>query len=162
MSSKLAPSAKPIGLSKIETTAESPHRSPYLILGVIAANLIFNTLFVTSLRPPPSIAQVPEVASFYYRISEVRGLCSGVTNRTVSHAGHIGLEGDSEESPKHSFFWHFEAENDARNAPVMSVLFPLYVGWLLHLFSSLTVGGGPGTSGMMNPLVGQLDTHDSN
>ncbi|KAJ7107556.1 alpha/beta-hydrolase [Mycena epipterygia] len=65
-------------------------------------------------------------------------MCTGVTNSSASHAGHIGLEGDSEESPKRSFFWYFESEHNASGSPVI-----------------LTFGGGPGTSGMMNPLFGQ-------
>ncbi|KAJ7123530.1 alpha/beta-hydrolase [Mycena epipterygia] len=75
---------------------------------------------------------------FYHNITKVQGVCVDVNNRTASHAGHIGLHGDSSHSPKRSFFWYFEAEEDAANAPVI-----------------LTIGGGPGTSGMMNALWGQ-------
>ncbi|KAJ6457012.1 alpha/beta-hydrolase [Mycena vitilis] len=79
--------------------------------------------------------------AFYHNISEVKSLCAvSIKNQTqpVSYSGHVGLDGDSEESPKRSFFWYFEAENDARNAPII-----------------LTIGGGPGTSGLMNPIFGQ-------
>ncbi|KAJ7832993.1 Alpha/Beta hydrolase protein [Mycena leptocephala] len=72
-----------------------------------------------ALLSSPSSTQVPEVAPFYHKISEVKGLCSGVTNRTTSHAGYIGLQGNTDETPKRSFFWYFEAENDARNAPII-------------------------------------------
>ncbi|KAJ7915314.1 alpha/beta-hydrolase [Mycena leptocephala] len=75
---------------------------------------------------------------FYHNITEVQGVCIDVNNRTASYAGHIGLHGDSNESPKRSFFWYFEAENEAESAPII-----------------LTIGGGPGTSGMMNALWGQ-------
>ncbi|KAK0459272.1 alpha/beta-hydrolase [Desarmillaria tabescens] len=55
-----------------------------------------------------------------------------------TYSGHIGLKGDTQEKPKRSFFWYFPAEHDANNAPVI-----------------LTVGGGPGTSGLINPVFGQ-------
>ncbi|KAJ6582108.1 alpha/beta-hydrolase [Mycena capillaripes] len=105
------------------------------ILGSVAAlALILNLLFLAGL----TTADVQSAASFYHRVSDVKGVCAGVTNSSVSHAGHIGLHGDSEQSPKRSFFWYFESENEASNSPVI-----------------LTFGGGPGTSGMINPLFGQ-------
>ncbi|KAF7373929.1 hypothetical protein MSAN_00605300 [Mycena sanguinolenta] len=74
-------------------------------------------------------------ATFYHNITEVHGFqCVDQT----SYAGHIGLKGDSDSSPRRSFFWYFEAENEATTAPVI-----------------LTIGGGPGTSAMMNTLWGQ-------
>jgi hypothetical protein len=42
---------------------------------------------------------------FYHNITEVQGVCIDVNNRTASFAGHIGLHGDSNDSPKRSFFW---------------------------------------------------------
>ncbi|GJE95377.1 carboxypeptidase [Phanerochaete sordida] len=75
-----------------------------------------------------------DLASFYHSVKTHDGLCVG----GVSHSGYVGLNGDSEEAPKRSFFWFFEAQRDAENAPVI-----------------LTIGGGPGTSGMVNPLFGQ-------
>ncbi|KIJ29216.1 hypothetical protein M422DRAFT_37026 [Sphaerobolus stellatus SS14] len=64
--------------------------------------------------------------------------CSTSNGRSTSHSGYIGLNGDTTENPKRSFFWYFEAENNPKNAPVI-----------------LTIGGGPGTSGLMNPVSGQ-------
>ncbi|KAJ6614245.1 alpha/beta-hydrolase [Mycena sp. CBHHK59/15] len=93
---------------------------------------------VTLLSSPSRIIRGSPSTSFYFNISEPRNVCMDVKNRTASHAGHIGLKGDSEDSPKRSFFWYFEAEEDSANAPVI-----------------LTMGGGPGTSGMMNALFGQ-------
>ncbi|KAJ7153077.1 alpha/beta-hydrolase [Mycena crocata] len=75
---------------------------------------------------------------FYHNITAVQDVCVDVNNRTASYAGHIGLKGDSNKSPKRSFFWYFESENDATNAPLI-----------------LTIGGGPGTSALMNTLWGQ-------
>ncbi|KAF7364774.1 hypothetical protein MVEN_00347300 [Mycena venus] len=75
---------------------------------------------------------------FYANITSPTNICSSPQGPAVSHAGYIGLKGDSEATPKRSFFWYFEAEHDAENAPII-----------------LTTGGGPGTSGMMNPLAAQ-------
>ncbi|KAF9006048.1 Alpha/Beta hydrolase protein [Cyathus striatus] len=67
-------------------------------------------------------------------------LCPGPSPEkpVISYSGHIGLNGDTPTRPKRSFFWYFEAENDPENAPVI-----------------LVTGGGPGTSGLMAPLLGQ-------
>ncbi|KAK7050639.1 Alpha/Beta hydrolase protein [Favolaschia claudopus] len=77
-------------------------------------------------------------SSFFYNVTKIQGICTDEAHSPVSHAGHIGLEGDTSNSPKRSFFWYFEAENDPETAPVI-----------------LTIGGGPGTSAMMNALWGQ-------
>ncbi|KAJ7643133.1 alpha/beta-hydrolase [Mycena polygramma] len=114
--------------------APIPRKRQYSAVGMLAAIMVYGTwLAITSFFPIQ-----PQSPLFYFRVSEVKGICLGVTNRTVSHAGHIGLDGDSEDAPKRSFFWYFEAENDARNAPII-----------------LTIGGGPGTSGLSSPLSGQ-------
>lgn len=71
---------------------------------------------------------------FYHSIKTHDDLCVG----GISHSGYIGLKGDSEDTPKRSFFWcvvrlfnichslnlayrYFEAQNDPENAPVMYV-----------------------------------------
>ncbi|KAJ7738412.1 alpha/beta-hydrolase [Mycena metata] len=76
--------------------------------------------------------------SFYSSVTSPKDICPAVHGDAISHAGHIGLKGDSESEPKRLFFWYFEAEHDAENAPII-----------------LTIGGGPGTSGMSNPLSAQ-------
>ncbi|KZV74989.1 alpha/beta-hydrolase [Peniophora sp. CONT] len=78
-----------------------------------------------------------EPSSFYHSVSRAESICPGVVPGTPSHAGYIGLSDDSDEAPQRSFFWYFEAEEDAENAPVI-----------------LTIGGGPGTSGLANPVLG--------
>ncbi|KAJ7364872.1 alpha/beta-hydrolase [Mycena albidolilacea] len=75
---------------------------------------------------------------FYSNVTSPTHLCSSPQGPTVSHAGYIGLKGDSETVPKRSFFWYFEAEHDAERAPII-----------------LTIGGGPGSSGMINLLSAQ-------
>ncbi|KAJ7606572.1 alpha/beta-hydrolase [Mycena polygramma] len=75
---------------------------------------------------------------FYANITSPTGLCSSPEGPAVSRAGYIGLKGDSDASPKRSFFWYFEAEHDAEKAPII-----------------LTIGGGPGTTGMLNPMAAQ-------
>ncbi|KAJ6612621.1 alpha/beta-hydrolase [Mycena sp. CBHHK59/15] len=124
--------ARSKGECPFEIEAEA---SPMPSSGVIAVLSVYKALFAARSLPPIQVAKWPP---FYHRVAEVKGICIGANNRTASHAGHIGLEGDSEDSPKRSFFWYFEAENDAQNAPII-----------------LTMGGGPGTSGLMNPLFGQ-------
>ncbi|KAF7314768.1 SET domain-containing protein [Mycena kentingensis (nom. inval.)] len=76
--------------------------------------------------------------AFFVNITDPGDLCVAPAGPSVSRAGYIGLRGDTEESPKRSFFWLFEAEHDAQTAPLI-----------------LTIGGGPGTSGMTNPMAVQ-------
>ncbi|KAF7298669.1 SET domain-containing protein [Mycena indigotica] len=78
------------------------------------------------------------MAPFFVNITDPGDLCVAPAGPSVSHSGYIGLKGDNEETPKRSFFWLFEAENDSENAPII-----------------LTIGGGPGTSGMSNPMAVQ-------
>ncbi|KAJ6493016.1 alpha/beta-hydrolase [Mycena sanguinolenta] len=75
--------------------------------------------------------------AFYVNISSPKNICSSVDGPGISHSGHIGLHGDSD-APKRLFFWYFQAEHDAESAPII-----------------MTIGGGPGTSGMMNPMLAQ-------
>ncbi|KAF7290070.1 hypothetical protein HMN09_01312100 [Mycena chlorophos] len=106
-------------------------RTRWLICGVLVA------LWVWTSRRTWKKAQ-QGVEPFFYNISEPGDLCPATAGPGISHAGYIGLKGDSEETPKKSFFWLFEAENDAESAPII-----------------LTIGGGPGTSGMSNPMAAQ-------
>ncbi|KAJ7054942.1 alpha/beta-hydrolase [Mycena amicta] len=75
---------------------------------------------------------------FFVNVTNPGDICVAPAGPSVSHAGYIGLKGDSEETPKRSFFWLFEAEHDVETAPII-----------------LTIGGGPGTSGMTNPMAVQ-------
>ncbi|KAJ7668131.1 alpha/beta-hydrolase [Mycena rosella] len=79
-----------------------------------------------------------ESAPFYANIASPKNICPATQGPSISHSGYIGLQGDREVAPKRSFFWFFEAEHDAANAPII-----------------LTIGGGPGTSGMSNPMAAQ-------
>ncbi|KAJ6529087.1 alpha/beta-hydrolase [Mycena vulgaris] len=103
-----------------------------VLLTLVLATITLSFGDSSRLRTPGS------ARTFYHNVTKVQGVCFDVNNRTASYAGHIGLEGDSSKSPKRSFFWYFEAEEDARTAPLI-----------------LTIGGGPGTSAMMNLLWGQ-------
>ncbi|KAJ7770967.1 alpha/beta-hydrolase [Mycena maculata] len=80
----------------------------------------------------------PSAESFYASITSAENICPVSAGPGISHAGYIGLRGDREDTPKRSFFWYFEAEHDAENAPIV-----------------LSIGGGPGSSGMVNPMAGQ-------
>ncbi|KAF7359783.1 SET domain-containing protein [Mycena venus] len=83
-------------------------------------------------------AEQSTIDSFYANITSPQNICPAVNGPVISHSGHIGLKGDSDDAPKRSFFWYFEAEHDAESAPII-----------------MTIGGGPGTSGMMNPMWAQ-------
>ncbi|KAH7103291.1 alpha/beta-hydrolase [Auriculariales sp. MPI-PUGE-AT-0066] len=76
-------------------------------------------------------------ASFFWTRNNATEVCPGA-NGAKSYSGFIGLNGDNEASPRRSFYWYFEAQRPVDNAPVI-----------------LTHGGGPGISGLMNPLWGQ-------
>ncbi|KAF7297879.1 SET domain-containing protein [Mycena chlorophos] len=106
-------------------------RTRWLICGLLVA------FWVWSSRRTWKKTQVT-VAPFFHNISEPGELCPAIAGPGISHAGYIGLKGDSKETPKKSFFWLFEAENDSENAPII-----------------LTIGGGPGTSGLSNPMAVQ-------
>ncbi|KAJ7822954.1 alpha/beta-hydrolase [Mycena leptocephala] len=121
-------------------TANPERRSPIwtrrsAVIVLLTLVLVALTLFSGH---SPLLGRPHRQRPFYHNITEVQGVCIDVNNRTASYTGHIGLHGDSNESPKRSFFWYFEAENEAESAPII-----------------LTIGGGPGTSGMMNALWGQ-------
>ncbi|KAJ7087821.1 Alpha/Beta hydrolase protein [Mycena epipterygia] len=75
---------------------------------------------------------------FYANVTRPRDICPSVEGDASSYAGYIGLVGDTMENHRRSFFWLFEAEEDARNAPLI-----------------LTFGGGPGTTGLLKPLASQ-------
>ncbi|KAJ7622407.1 alpha/beta-hydrolase [Roridomyces roridus] len=114
----------------------SRRRPPQSTFAGITVVLLSSLVIVSWLRSfyPPIAIQSPR--SFYHRVHKPEGICGN--SSAVSYAGHIGLHGDTEESPKRSFFWYFEAEESPEDAPII-----------------LTIGGGPGTSGMMNALQGQ-------
>ncbi|KAI0312924.1 alpha/beta-hydrolase [Amylostereum chailletii] len=93
-------------------------------------------------RKPHPIIPAPltelQTGVFFSQVSRTDDLCVGVTGPTPQHAGFIGLKGETDAMPRRSFFWFFEAETNAESAPII-----------------LTIGGGPGTSGMLNPFSGQ-------
>ncbi|TFK37456.1 Alpha/Beta hydrolase protein [Crucibulum laeve] len=106
------------------------------IFGIIAISILQVASYISAVsasQPDPSVSQ-----PFFSSVSTPKGLCNGTTGPAVSHAGFIGLKGDTPSKPKRSFFWFFEAETDSRNAPII-----------------LTMGGGPGASGMLNALLFQ-------
>ncbi|KAI0313693.1 Alpha/Beta hydrolase protein [Amylostereum chailletii] len=135
--SKLRSTLLPISTRSHSLTAE-PFRKH---LGIfLAASIITTTLCLFSLSAlhPHRPSRSPDHLDFFSNITRPQGLCSTPVGHGSSHAGYIGLQGDSEETPKRSFFWFFEAENDPDNAPII-----------------LTMGGGPGTSALMYATFGQ-------
>ncbi|KAJ3576051.1 hypothetical protein NP233_g684 [Leucocoprinus birnbaumii] len=88
-------------------------------------------LFATTTRT--TYAQEPVGATnlgFFHQISQADELCVGGSGPAPSFAGWIGLDGDTGLIR----YWH--AEEDPDNAPIV-----------------LSMGGGPGSSGMMNALL---------
>ncbi|KAF7340163.1 SET domain-containing protein [Mycena venus] len=77
-----------------------------------------------------------KIDPFYANITGQTNICASPYGPVVSHSGYIGLRGDTESTPKRSFFWYFEAEHDAVNAPII-----------------LTIGGGPGTTEHFNLIA---------
>ncbi|KAJ7127660.1 Alpha/Beta hydrolase protein [Mycena epipterygia] len=73
--------------------------------------------------------------TFYANVTSPTNICPATRGPGISHSGYIGLRGDSETAPKRTFFWYFEAEHDSETAPII-----------------MTMGGGPGASGMLNPM----------
>jgi hypothetical protein len=43
--------------------------------------------------------------SFYANITSPKNICPVVQGPGISHSGYIGLRGDTDNSPKRSFFW---------------------------------------------------------
>ncbi|KAJ7133505.1 Alpha/Beta hydrolase protein [Mycena epipterygia] len=106
---------------------------PAAILLALSCWLIFSNAPFFPLRPAISLP-----SGFYAHITRPQNVCPGVRGDAPSYAGHIGLADDTESEPRRSFFWFFEAEEDAENAPII-----------------LTFGGGPGATAMLQPLTGQ-------
>ncbi|EJU03037.1 alpha/beta-hydrolase [Dacryopinax primogenitus] len=88
----------------------------------------------TDILPTPA---TPEPAEFYSAVRTTK-ICTNEDRSALGYAGYIALDDDKPDNQRRSFFWLFEAQNDAQNAPVI-----------------LTIGGGPGTTGLANPLFGQ-------
>ncbi|ORY24444.1 alpha/beta-hydrolase [Naematelia encephala] len=105
----------------------------YVLAGVafvlVTAAVIVSV--VLSVRHSPK-AYAP--GSFFVNITKAPSFCDAPA---TAWTGHIGLTGDTEESPKRSFFWYVEAEKKPETAPMV-----------------LTVGGGPGTSGLTRMWLG--------
>ncbi|KAJ7444887.1 alpha/beta-hydrolase [Mycena latifolia] len=123
----------------LQTPTKPFRTSAILTLAAIAAVSVCASLgfcYTTRHSAPGPGAALP--LKFYANVTRPRGICAGVQGDAVSYAGYIGLSGDTEETHRRSFFWLFEAEEDAWNAPII-----------------LTVGGGPGTTGLSRPLSGQ-------
>ncbi|KIP10769.1 hypothetical protein PHLGIDRAFT_115123 [Phlebiopsis gigantea 11061_1 CR5-6] len=129
--------APPIqALSSRLTTKPSWTRSNTAVLAVAALSFATGLIVLSDVAGTVGggAGRTHELRTFFSSVHTHDDLCVGGT----SHSGHIGLNGDTEDTPKRSFFWYFEAQHNPETAPVI-----------------LTIGGGPGTSGMINPLFGQ-------
>ncbi|KAJ7092314.1 alpha/beta-hydrolase [Mycena belliarum] len=103
-----------------------------LVSAVLLFSVLASVVFVAFPMPFTGVVSEP----FYYTVTKPLRLCAN--SSTVSHSGYIGLKGDTEVDPKRSYFWYFEAEETPAYAPII-----------------LTIGGGPGTSGLNNAMMGQ-------
>ncbi|KAK7048758.1 Alpha/Beta hydrolase protein [Favolaschia claudopus] len=104
------------GAAPASATRTGPNKTWWLVL---CSCLFAWCLFYQS---PSSFQQ--SLDRFYFNITDPTNICSSPKGPASA--------------PKRSFFWFFEAENDAEKAPII-----------------LTIGGGPGTSGLINPLLAQ-------
>ncbi|KZO96865.1 alpha/beta-hydrolase [Calocera viscosa TUFC12733] len=83
---------------------------------------------------PPSTVDPPP---FYSSVRTTK-ICTNEDHSAVGYAGYIALDDETPDNHRRSFFWMFEAQKGPDDAPVI-----------------LTVGGGPGASGLANPFFGQ-------
>ncbi|VDB83134.1 unnamed protein product [Peniophora sp. CBMAI 1063] len=139
----------PVASQERNVRATSARRRGLRILGAFTLVLILSLVHrygpsrvniaprTAALATKTQQGSIYDASSFYHSISRAESICPSIVPGTHSHAGYIGLSNDTEETPQRSFFWYFEAEEDAENAPVI-----------------LTIGGGPGTSGLANPVLG--------
>ncbi|KAF9006047.1 Alpha/Beta hydrolase protein [Cyathus striatus] len=114
-----------------------------IIATICLVLLIFGSLKMTRIQTVSflySPLRSRPYATFYVNVTPVVDLCPGASPEkpVISYSGYVGLKGDTTTRPKRSFFWYFEAEHNPKNAPVI-----------------LVTGGGPGTSGLTGPLIGQ-------
>ncbi|KAF8581123.1 alpha/beta-hydrolase [Ramaria rubella] len=131
-----------LGTGSLSDTREEPNyrtRHTVIVIWIILLNLIFSAIALFTLRWAARPHLLPgTLPPFYAHVTSPQDICPVENRKSVSHSGHIGLEGDSEDKPKRSFFWYFEALENPEKAPLV-----------------LTIGGGPGTSGMANALLAQ-------
>lgn len=113
---------------------------------------------------------------FYYNTTQPQFSCAMKNGRPTSYAGLVGLKGDSEEAPKRSFFWYDcltslninNISNDKDSFPGIlkqkitlrrhlscSFLSLEFYEWYWYLsWVRLSIGGGPGSSGLLNGMNG--------
>ncbi|KAI0341788.1 alpha/beta-hydrolase [Trametopsis cervina] len=126
----------PIGfLRTTETAVQSLLRVALLVASV---STLWYILRLQRESPPSRDDTTSDSLDFFHNVTQPRGICVSPTGHDVSYAGFIGLNGDTDVTPKRSFFWFFEAEQNSQNAPTI-----------------LAIGGGPGTSGLMTGIFGQ-------
>ncbi|KZV72711.1 alpha/beta-hydrolase [Peniophora sp. CONT] len=112
-------------------------RAPRIVALLVSLAIAALALYALVWRSETSSSPDPRRADFYHNVHFVgNDICPSVWGNTSSHAGYIGLEGDSEDTPKRAFFWLFDARDDAADAPLI-----------------INVGGGPGSSGLASPMM---------
>ncbi|KAJ7245697.1 alpha/beta-hydrolase [Mycena rebaudengoi] len=117
-------------------SAEKSGRSQLEILGIVTCATAL--AWVLLLLSGSGNASRVEDHLFYANITSPKNICPVVEGPGISYSGYIGLRGDTDSAPRRSFFRYSEAENDAATAPII-----------------LTIGGGPGASGMLGPILAQ-------
>ncbi|EKM51076.1 uncharacterized protein PHACADRAFT_263045 [Phanerochaete carnosa HHB-10118-sp] len=77
--------------------------SAVLVLVALGVTTIFFTFYghLTRALVLSHHGGIKELGPFYHSVMTHDDLCAG----GVSHSGYIGLQGDSEDTPKRSFFW---------------------------------------------------------
>jgi len=100
----------PITPNEFDTRSQRSSRHCLLLTVVFCLALTLGSVLSGAFhlsRPAPSLAD-----PFYSSIVTPHDVCEGVTGRAVSHSGFIGLKGDSDETPKRSFFWSMSVASD--------------------------------------------------
>jgi hypothetical protein len=78
-------------------------RDGLVLSTILVISVAFATILIYKSHSPPAITA--SLGLFYANITSPTFPCVIHDGRATSHAGFIGLEGDTSEAPKRSFFW---------------------------------------------------------
>lgn len=89
-------------------------KSRAIVFGLFALAIVSAFLGLNNILVSPTLVggvrHFRELEPFYFLVNTHDDLCIGGR----SHSGYVGLKGDSEDTPKRSFFWCVSALNRLR------------------------------------------------